>query len=182
MSSQGTFDPLLVFDELGLKKGDRLMDAGCGTGYMSMIASRMVGPTGSILALDEDEWSLDILMKRVEFGSLKNIMPKVHDITKPIDIDLRPYDHILLTNVMHGFILNYETDHVMDFLNDHIKDEGQICVIDFKKQETEMGPPVDHRIDRDQMISIFKDNGLIAVKVLDLSPSHYMLIFQKDRV
>lgn len=41
-----------VFPTLSVKPGDRVVDAGCGFGDTAIQLARMVGPTGSVLALD----------------------------------------------------------------------------------------------------------------------------------
>ena len=41
----------------GLKPGMRVLDAGCGPGDVSLIAAKLVGPTGSVVGLDRDERS-----------------------------------------------------------------------------------------------------------------------------
>jgi protein-L-isoaspartate(D-aspartate) O-methyltransferase len=43
------------FDQLGLRAGDRVLHLGCGTGYYTAILAELVGPQGSITAIEIDE-------------------------------------------------------------------------------------------------------------------------------
>jgi protein-L-isoaspartate(D-aspartate) O-methyltransferase len=43
-----------LFDSLDLKKGERVLHLGCGTGYYSVIAAEMVGPAGRVTAVEID--------------------------------------------------------------------------------------------------------------------------------
>jgi protein-L-isoaspartate(D-aspartate) O-methyltransferase len=42
------------FDALELRRGDRMMHIGCGTGYYTAILAHVVGPTGHVTALEID--------------------------------------------------------------------------------------------------------------------------------
>ena len=50
----------------GLKPGDRVLDVGCGVGDVSLIAARIVGPTGVVLGIDRAEGALDYARRRAE--------------------------------------------------------------------------------------------------------------------
>jgi ubiquinone/menaquinone biosynthesis C-methylase UbiE len=41
-----------VFPSLAVKSGDKVVDAGCGFGDTAIQLARLVGPTGSVLAVD----------------------------------------------------------------------------------------------------------------------------------
>jgi protein-L-isoaspartate(D-aspartate) O-methyltransferase len=43
-----------VFDSLDVKKKERVVQVGCGLGYYSAILSEMVGPQGTVIAIDCD--------------------------------------------------------------------------------------------------------------------------------
>jgi ubiquinone/menaquinone biosynthesis C-methylase UbiE len=48
-----------VFPSLAVKPGDKVVDAGCGFGDTAIQLARLVGPTGSVLAVDCCEGFLD---------------------------------------------------------------------------------------------------------------------------
>lgn len=53
-----------ILKAAGLKEGMRVLDVGCGVGDVSMLAARLVGPSGSVLAVDRSEAALAIAARR----------------------------------------------------------------------------------------------------------------------
>jgi ubiquinone/menaquinone biosynthesis C-methylase UbiE len=47
-----TLHSAMVFPSLAVRKGDAVVDAGCGFGDTALQLARLVGPTGSVLAID----------------------------------------------------------------------------------------------------------------------------------
>jgi ubiquinone/menaquinone biosynthesis C-methylase UbiE len=47
-----TLHSTMVFPSLAVRKGDAVVDAGCGFGDTAIQLARLVGPTGSVLAID----------------------------------------------------------------------------------------------------------------------------------
>jgi len=50
-----------LFARAGLRTGDRVLDLGCGPGFTTMELARLVGPTGSVVAIDQSQRFLDHL-------------------------------------------------------------------------------------------------------------------------
>ena len=62
-----------VIDKSGIKEGDRVLDLGCGTGFLTIEASKRVGESGKVVALDMRQEMLDIMLEKAEKEKLKNI-------------------------------------------------------------------------------------------------------------
>jgi ubiquinone/menaquinone biosynthesis C-methylase UbiE len=128
----------------GLNKNDIFIDIGCGIGYFSIPASKIVGSNGKVFALDTSKEMLEELNKRINENKIENIVPI---LTKDYDfkIDSEIGTFALMSNVLH------EVDDKLFFLNETnriLKIEGKLCIIEWQKKETEKGPPVKDRLNK----------------------------------
>jgi len=91
----------IILREFGIKIGQKLLDFGCGSGVYSIIASRLVGNTGKIYALDYDEDPLEELSDKINAQNISNI--KIIKTTKKISIPLKSnsLDVVLMYDVYH---------------------------------------------------------------------------------
>ena len=48
-SSRSFLDPSKILDGMDLQRGDRFLDAGCGEGHFSLVASELVGGGGGFM-------------------------------------------------------------------------------------------------------------------------------------
>jgi SAM-dependent methyltransferase len=71
----GYFGPLTedAFRYAGLTRGMHVLDIGCGVGDVAMLAARMVGPQGSVLAIDRAETSLETARRRARNAKIANV-------------------------------------------------------------------------------------------------------------
>lgn len=62
-----------VLHKAGLKRGSRVVDLGCGLGFLSLEAARMVGPEGRVIAVDRSPGALDKLRGEAAERGLANL-------------------------------------------------------------------------------------------------------------
>ncbi len=62
-----------VLEGIGIRRGQTVLDFGCGSGTYTIPAAKIVGEQGRVYALDKDNEVLDELMQRAESTDLKNI-------------------------------------------------------------------------------------------------------------
>lgn len=66
----------------GLREGMRVLDIGCGVGDVSLLAGRIVGPTGSVLGVDRAESSIKSARERAEALGADNTVFYVSDLER----------------------------------------------------------------------------------------------------
>jgi hypothetical protein len=59
-----------------------------------------------------------------------------------------------------------------------LKPGGQIVIIDYKKANTPVGPPMDIRIDRTDLVSEMENNGFRLEAEHTFLPHQYFLVFK----
>ncbi|MEN6291126.1 MAG: methyltransferase domain-containing protein [Methanobacterium sp.] len=179
-SSKEILDSNRVLSTVGLKKGDTFLDAGCGDGYMSLTASKIVGNEGKIIAVDVWEESIDAFKEKIESDNIKNIDAEVANITQKIPVDDESIDILYMGNVLHGFVENNEVETVMKEIQRVIKKGGSFAVVEFKKEESTHGPPLHVRITPEDIEEIVKNYGFAVNKVEEVGTYHYVTILTKN--
>ena len=91
----------IILRELGITNRQHILDFGCGTGVYSIIASRVVGNTGKIYALDYDENVLKELTDKIKNQNINNI--EIIKSSKEISVPLKSnsIDVVLMYDVFH---------------------------------------------------------------------------------
>ena len=176
---EGTYDPLLLFKLTDIGKGHIVLDAGCGTGYLSMVASRMIGDEGKVYSFDIHKDGIDILKMRIEHGRFNNIDARVQDLTEPLPINDNELDLVLFSNVFHGFIINEEMEPVLKSIQRTVKQGGQVAIVEFVKDNSEFGPPIEERFAPDELEDILKPSGFEMQDNSRISDNHYLALFEK---
>lgn len=89
--------------EIGIRKGQRALDFGCGSGNYTIPVARIVGEEGLVYALDKDKKALDELMQRAELIDLRNIQRIDTSGELEIGLDNESVDVVLLYDVLHYY-------------------------------------------------------------------------------
>ena len=87
----------------GIQPGMRLLDLGCGAGDVSLLAATLVGPTGSVLAVDKSPEAVAMTRTRAANAGLRQIQCEVADIEQ-----LQPTG--LFDGIIGRFVLMYVAD------------------------------------------------------------------------
>jgi len=88
---------------LNVRKGDRVADVGCGSGYCVMAMSPMVGPTGRVWAVDIDAEAIEFIRLHARALGLTNVEALV-SIPTDAKLPANSVNRILVANVMHMFL------------------------------------------------------------------------------
>lgn len=64
--TEGLLNIPAILKALGIKKGQTILDAGCGTGYMSKIFSDTLSQSGKVYALDTDKYFIEKLINQTK--------------------------------------------------------------------------------------------------------------------
>jgi len=161
--------PHLVIDKLCDFEGKTIAVLGAGTGYFSW---RLAQKGANVLALDVDSRFLS----HIQGKAYKNV------ITRKI-----PYDDPSLTKEeVDGVIIIDTYHHIEDrivYFNKvlmGIKEGGKLLVVDFKKEETPNGPPIEIRLSGFEVIKELQKAGFSKV-IIDTSslPFQYIITAKK---
>ncbi|OQC52696.1 MAG: hypothetical protein BWX56_00125 [Euryarchaeota archaeon ADurb.Bin023] len=144
--------PEEILIKAGLKIKDIFLDIGCGIGYFSIPASRIIGIEGKVFALDTSSEMLEELKRRIYKKNIKNIIPIFSEPYRfPLESNAGTF--ALISNVLH------EVEDKISFLeetNRVLIRCGTLCIVEWQKKETERGPPLEDRIDESEIKNLLE--------------------------
>lgn len=166
--------PVETLKKLGLETSDSVADIGCGIGYFTIPAARLIG-NNNAYALDTSPEMLEEVELRSNAAGLNNIK-----IVKTEELDLIIPDE----SVSFGLMVNviHEIADKNQFLKESsriIRPGGKLVIIDWEKGETEMGPPVDHRIGTEELTAMLKEIDFECQETMKFTENFYGLVFSK---
>ena len=117
-----------VLRKIGVKKGQRVLDFGCGSGNYTIPAAKIVGKEGIVYVLDKDKNVLDGLMEKAKSLGLRNIR-RIDRETKT-ELDDESVDVILIYDVLHEYYFSQVNDRreALDEIYRIAKPDGLISI------------------------------------------------------
>jgi ubiquinone/menaquinone biosynthesis C-methylase UbiE len=92
-----------LFERAGVTTGMRVVDVGCGSGDVSLLAAAMVGPSGSVLGIDRSPEAIAAARARAKDSGLSNVQFQNGDLN---ELELStPFDALV-----GRFVLMYFAD------------------------------------------------------------------------
>lgn len=167
-------NPDLIWKELALSGPRVLVDIGAGTGFFAAPFARKLA-SGTVYACDvQDEmltWMKEHLPSDIRYG----VVPmKMEESRVPLQGGIA--DLVYMVNLHH------ELDDRMAVLKEAsrlLKPGGTVMVMDWKKEETPAGPPVEIRVTEEELIEDVKKAGFKEIKKHPVLPYHNFITGKK---
>ncbi|MFL5294638.1 MAG: class I SAM-dependent methyltransferase [Myxococcales bacterium] len=160
-----------VLKALGLAPGQVVCDIGAGPGYFALRAARL---GTQVFAVDVEPRILQALQKRIAKSGLRTVTPVLGLDDDPL-IPERACDLVLVVDTYHHFP---DGPAYLQRLARSLKPGGRIANIDFHKRELPVGPPVQHKVTRDDFLRDAQAAGLELDKEYDFLPYQYFLVLR----
>jgi ubiquinone/menaquinone biosynthesis C-methylase UbiE len=174
---QKFLNPNLVIAQTGLMQGQTVADLGCGSGFYILPSAQMVGPSGAVYAVDVVESKLAATISITSQFGYKNVRIIQADLTKPLlDISENSCDLVIISNILHQII---HKEPLIRNVYRILKSPGRVLAVEWKKTATPFGPPLEKRIDQQQMEILLMQAGLRKLKELETDGYHYAVLFEK---
>ena len=104
-----------------------MVDFGCGDGYYTFPAARVVQAEGRVYALDNDEVTVQKVKRKAAEGLFKNIIPLLVPADLSLGLGQEIADVVLLYDVLH-YLPASARKHVYAELHRLLKHEGLLSV------------------------------------------------------
>lgn len=168
-------DPESILAALGLQTGERLADVGVGPGYFALAAARMVGPEGTVYGFDIEPRMLTRLEEEARSAGLTQIQP-VHSGESRLPLEDGAVNAVLMANVFHEL---HDPAEMMREIRRILSPGGRLLIVDWKKEETPMGPPLHERRSPEEVTETVVPIGFSPQGLREGGPNHYGVLFQR---
>jgi arsenite methyltransferase len=165
--------PQEVVRALELKEGEMVADIGAGSGYFSFRLAHHLGERGRVYAVDVSPDMILHLNRRIRDTRTKNVVSVLAPPDDPL-LGESSLDRIFICDTWHH--IQKQTEYLAR-LKKMLKPGGQIVMIDFQKWQLPVGPPLETKIAREDLIQQMKSAGFQLVKEHTFLPYQYFLIF-----
>jgi len=158
---------------LGLRPGQCVADLGAGTGYFSRLLSSAVGPMGTVLAVDPEPNLIAYLRERSEREGTANVVPILASHDNP-RLPPGSVDVVLIVDTFHHI------DDRITYLRNlqrALRPSGRIAVVDWQKRALPVGPEMEHKLAREQVVDEMDAAGYRLTDEPRFLPYQYFLIF-----
>lgn len=175
-SRRAAQDPALILGHLELQAKASFADIGCGPGYFTLEAARLMGPTATLWGVDVAEEMLERLGQRAAEAGLASIKPTLAEEEDEYPLHTGSVEAALLANAYH------ETDPASNFLFElkRIMAPGApLLVVEWKPEPTPGGPPLSERLQMADVQEEFELAGFTCLGERPVGPYHWGLLFQR---
>lgn len=165
--------PEEVIKKMELLDGQKVVDIGCGIGYFTFPMAKAVGKKGFVYGVDISEEMLNeakIRYSNSEVITLNNIK-FIQSKESILPLDDHIADVVLMVNVFHELD---EPNSLLTEIKRVLINNGKLLIVEWKKEEMEMGPPLSHRKSVDEINNTIIGNGFNYLEVLELPPAHLL--------
>jgi ubiquinone/menaquinone biosynthesis C-methylase UbiE len=163
-------------EALGVKAGDRVLDVGCGPGYVSLILAERVGAGGLVLAVDRSRDALAHLARLQEQRKVSQIRRLAADVGTLEGGELHAGSALI------SMVLHHADDPAGLLRNVYrlLPPRARAVVAEFHPQgPCEQGAPREFRLAPEQVQAWCEAAGFTVLDYRRQSPEHYMFVVER---
>ena len=166
-------NPMVTLTRIGLQDNQVLCDIGAGSGIFTIPAAKIT--KNKVFALEINDEMLALIGEKAKNENIENI-ELIHVQENKFDLEDNSVDIVLMVTVLH------EIENPKIFLKEIkrvVKENGKVAIIEFFKRETPMGPSVDHRMEKEEVIRLLYTIGMEVYEEFVLGDNFYCVVFQE---
>lgn len=152
-----------------------MADIGCGIGYFTIPAAKIVGNKGTVFALDISPQMLEEVKNKAAEENIQNIKTiRVNE--NDLKLQDETITYAFLSNILH------EVENLEMFLKEIkriVAPGGKIVIIEWEKKVSDYGPPIHHRIDKHDLEVFLKNNEYRNLVHMNLGIDFYVITGEK---
>lgn len=151
--------------------GSKVVDYGCGNGFLTIPLAKAVGPNGRVYAFDTSKEMIEGLLKRLPNELKRNVYPAVLSGSS-LPLNDKVIDFFFAVNVLH------EVENIDDIIEEAkrvLKESGVLVIVEWKKEHSPKGPPIEVRLDPEFLKKKLLEKGFRFKGIYEYT-YHYQLV------
>lgn len=165
--------PHEVVTALDLRPGEVIADIGAGSGYFSFRFAHHVG-AGRVYAVDINPEMILHMNRRIRDLAITNITTVLAQPDDPLLADAS-LNRVFICDVWHH--IENQKEYLAK-VKKMLKPGGQLVMIDFQKRELPVGPPLEMKIAREDLVRQLERAGFQLSEEHTFLPYQYFLVFR----
>jgi ubiquinone/menaquinone biosynthesis C-methylase UbiE len=171
-------DPREVLEQLDISEGIKVADFGCGAGYFSLALAKKIGEEGVVYALDILPQRLEAVNSSAKNLNLTNIITQRANLenTNGSELGENSMDLVVVKDML------FQNKKKKDILNEAkrvLKDGGQALVVEWRVENSTLGPERQLRISKEALLEIAQQIGFSILKELSVGSFHFGVLLVK---
>ena len=166
--------PVKTLRALGLARGMSFLDIGCGPGYFSVPACRVVGKNGRVFACDISPVMIRELKTSAEERGYANLTARRNQGSR-IPFPDACADLALIAFVLHGVS---DVQPMLAESRRAMRKGAAIALIDWHRKPMDMGPPLEARFEPEELVNELREAGFRKARWWDFDGNTYFVSAQ----
>ena len=161
---------------LEVKDGQTVCDLGCGNGFYTLKLAKLVGPQGTVWAVDIQPEMLQLLEERAEARGVPNLKSALGTATSP-NLPAGEIDLVLLVDVYHEFS---HPEEMLAEIRKSLAPTGRVALVEYRAEDRTVPIKPLHKMSQRQVMKEYKANGFKLVGQYDDLPWQHVFFLARD--
>lgn len=168
-----------ILNNLNIRKGQKIADIGCGSGFFSTKFSDLVGDKGLVYAIELKDEHIDRLKTYTKENQISNInivkgKEDVFELPEKVDKMFM----CSLYHIMYGVVPDNERNTYLSSLKSYLKPKGELVIVDNGPVDDDTLPYHGPYITPDLIVKQLVHYGFELIDYVQIIPQRYMLKFK----
>ncbi|TRZ77461.1 class I SAM-dependent methyltransferase [bacterium] len=171
--------PMKILKDAGAVEGMKIADLGCGAGYFTIVAAKIVGDKGKVYAVDCMESALESVETKVKIEGLE-------DIVETLRGDLEVYGGSKIPDNQTSIVILktvlFQSQKHKEILSEAYRvlaKGGRLVFIEWEPTGMPMGPNEGNRVDKEYVLKLAQEIGFQQIGEVETDRYHYGVVFEK---
>lgn len=171
--------PRLALKHAGVRQGMAIADLGCGSGFFTIPAAKMIGDQGKVYAVDVLKTALDHIRSRAKMEGIRNVKTVWADLEKVGSTKIKPgvIDVAFVASTIYQI---KGKDSFLEEVKRILSPMGKFVIFEWDSDAIPFGPRTKHRVSEKKLIEYCKKNGFKLLDAFKPGRYHYGLVFVRE--